>query len=136
MDEGVNAYIVSQLEEWNNIFNTHFAKSGKYFMTNMSEWQEMWSMYVEAMERHADALAQCPGGDATIMSIVEQLRNKMQFITMDHQDFHIAPPFPIVTRSVVPMLVESLKEISGALHEVRAHINPCESKWFDFVHIF
>jgi hypothetical protein len=37
---------------------------------------------------------------------------------LDHGVFHVAPPFPLLTKSVVPVMVQALYEIRGALSEV------------------
>jgi hypothetical protein len=128
--------IVSEMEVLDQIFATHFGGITKYFMTSTSEWREGWRMYVEALERHAEGLAQRPEENGMHTRMFEKLSSKVRFCTMDHDGLYLAPPFPLMTKSVIPCITNSLKEISGGLYEVSGMYNtesiiPCRSNTFD-----
>jgi hypothetical protein len=110
--------VMSQLNEMDRIFITHFSRVGSYFMTGHETWTSSWSGYTDAMERHAEAVAQRPELDKRFVPIRDQLPGKVRFALADHGGIHLAPPFPIVTCSVIPVLVRSVDEIQNALNEV------------------
>jgi hypothetical protein len=116
--EEVREFVVAELDELDKIFQTHFGKESKAFMTSTPEWKDIWGMYVKAVERYAEELAQRSGGNASTMRLREQMESKVKFVLTDNGELHLAPPFPLITRSVVPMLRQALKEVSGALYEV------------------
>jgi hypothetical protein len=118
VDANLRDVVLTELQELDSIFNTHYETGTKYFMTSASEWTDVWGMYVEGLERHVDSIAQRPWTNSAAQQVVEHMKSKLRWVLMDHEELHIAPPFPVMTRSVVPLLARSLKEISTALTEV------------------
>ena len=47
---------MGQIDEFDRIFETHFAKAGQFFMTSGQAWKDTWLTYVEAVTRHASTL--------------------------------------------------------------------------------
>jgi hypothetical protein len=110
--------LFSQMDVLDGIFKTHFETIGSKFMTGTDGWKEQWSDYIDAVLRYADNVAQQPEADATVLKIREQLAGKMRFVLTDHGSLYAVPVFPLVTRSVVPLMVKTIDEIENALLEV------------------
>jgi hypothetical protein len=110
--------LTGQLQDLDDIFLTHFSQSGRYFMTASSSWSSVVPMYVEALGKYADEMAQQPGGPPLLKKIRGGLPDKMTWVMMDHGKLHIAPPFPLMTRSAVAVVADSLRDIGLAIYEV------------------
>jgi hypothetical protein len=50
--------LMSELEAQDRIFLTHFKDATGYFMTRAQEWTSIWPVYVEAITRQADTVAE------------------------------------------------------------------------------
>ena len=44
----------------------------------------------------------------------------MEWVNLDHGRLHFAPPFPLMTRSVVTGVADSLRDVNLAIYEVSA----------------
>jgi hypothetical protein len=110
--------LMRQLEELDRIFLTHFQNAGQFYMTNAASWNEMWPLYVEAIIRHANGLAERPEESEALVKICERVSGRVRFALKDYEGMHLPPPFPILTKSVVPMMVKAVDDIEMALYEV------------------
>jgi hypothetical protein len=110
--------LMSELDAQDRIFTTHFKDASGYFMTGSREWTDIWPVYVDAIIRQADTVAERPELNPSIQEVREHLPGKIRFALLDHGEFRMAPPFPLITRSVVPVMVQALDEIKVALYEV------------------
>jgi hypothetical protein len=112
------AALTGQLRSLDAIFETHFGKNTRYFMTSATSWTSVLPTYVRALKKFADDLAQQPGRGTAIGKIYEMLPAKIKWVTMDHGRLHVPPPFPLMTQRTVGVIAESLKDIKLALYEV------------------
>ena len=110
--------LTTELQELEEMFVTHFGKSGRFFMTSSSTWTSLIPMYVKALDKYADEMAQRPGGPPLLQKIRRGLPEKMQWVMMNHGRLHMAPPFPLMTRSTVAAVADSLRDIGLAIYEV------------------
>jgi hypothetical protein len=110
--------MTEQLSELDAIFVTHFSTSVRFFMTSSSSWTSLMPMYVEALGKYADEIAQQPAGTPWMKKFRQGLPEKIRFVMLNHKRLHFAPPLPLMTRSVVGVIADSLKEISLAIYEV------------------
>ena len=107
-----------QLGELDQILITHFSKCGQSFMTSSTSWTGMMPIYIEALRKYADQMAQQPGGTRWVKQIRQGLPEKVQFVMMDHRALHMAPPMPLMTRTTIALVADTLKDITLALYEV------------------
>lgn len=110
--------LTGQLQELDDIFVTHFSKGARFFMTSSSSWTSMIPMYVEALSKYADEMAQQPGGPPLLKKIRQGLPEKLAWVMTNHRSLHMAPAFPLMTRSVVAIIADSLRDIGLAISEV------------------
>ena len=110
--------LTGQLQELDDIFVTHFSKGARFFMTLSPSWTSMLLMYVEALGKYADVMAQQPGGLPLLKKIRQGLPEKLEWVMMNHGDLHMAPAFPLMTKSVVTIIADSLRSIGLAVSEV------------------
>lgn len=110
--------LTSQLTHLDDIFMTHFGKQARLFMTTSSSWTSIMPTYIEALVKHGDDLAQQPGQGDTLTTICDGLSEKMAWVMMDHGLLHFAPVMPLMTRSTVAMVAESLRDVGLAIYEV------------------
>ena len=61
--------LTTELQELDEMFVTHFGKSGRFFMTSSSTWTSLIPMYVEALDKYADETAQQPGRPPLLQKI-------------------------------------------------------------------
>jgi hypothetical protein len=110
--------MLSEMEALDGIFTTHFKDIGGYFMTRSTEWTSVWPAYVEAITRQADTVAERPDLDTSVKEVRERLPGKVRFALTNHAGLHVAPPLPLITKSVIPAMVQALSEVETALSEV------------------
>lgn len=113
--------LMAELDDLDRIFLTHFEKSGEFFMTNGPAWTEMWPLYVEAVILHAEEASERPEANGNFVKLRESVSGKLRFMMKNHGELYMAPPFPILTKSVVPMIIKSVQDIEMALYEVSHH---------------
>jgi hypothetical protein len=99
------AVLMSELEAQDRIFTTHFKDATSYFMTGSEEWESVWHVYVEAIIQQVDTVAERPKSNALVKEVRERLPGKVHFVLLNHGVFHVASLFPIITRSVIPVMV-------------------------------
>jgi hypothetical protein len=114
--------VTQQLQELDAIFVTHFSKCSRFFMTSSASWTSLMPMYVEALGKYADDMAQQPGGTPWLKKCRTELPDKMRFVMLDHKTLHVAPPLPLMSSSVVGVMVDSLKDVATAIYEVSCNI--------------
>jgi hypothetical protein len=132
--------LAGQLDEFDRIFKTHFENADAYFMTQAPTWTNIWPLYVDAAIRHARSDAERPESHETHRKVREGAAGKIRFAMKDHgETMCISPPFPLLTKSVVSMMIKSVSEIERALYEVSIVLlstisnTPTKSNAFDFV---
>jgi hypothetical protein len=113
--------LTDQLQELDDIFVTHFSKVVRFFMTSSTSWTSMIPMYVEALGKYADEMAQQPGGPPLLKKIRQGLPEKLAWVMTNHRSLHMAPAFPLMTKSVVSIVADSLLDIGLAVYEVSGH---------------
>jgi hypothetical protein len=118
--------LVSQLEKYDKIFLTHFEKTGEFYMTDSPLWRTSWAMYVDALIRHSQEEAERPEENTTFKTVRDAATGKTRFAMKDYgEKMQVPPPFPILTKSVIPIMVKSVNDIESALCEVRIHSFYC-----------
>ena len=111
--------LVSQLDHYDGIFMTHFQNSQEFYMTDDNMWTSVWPLYVDAVLQHADGESEQPDSNPIFRKIRSAVAGKLRFAMKDHgQHMFLPPPFPILTKSVVPLMTKSAMDIEGALKEV------------------
>jgi hypothetical protein len=110
--------LMDQLNSLDKIFDTHCKGTEGLIMTSGNAWKQVFSMYISAVVKHLDTVARLPEADKCVVTIRESAARKVIFVTQDHKKLHNAPPFPLLTKSVIPMLSSSLDSIKDALTEV------------------
>lgn len=111
--------LVDQLDHYDGIFQTHFQKTGEFYMTADPTWASVWPLYVDALHQHAEGEAEKPDSNPKFRQIRSGVAGKIRFVMKDHgEGMYISPPFPLLTKSVVPMMIKSVEDIEGALKEV------------------
>lgn len=114
--------LTGQLQDLDAIFQTHFGKHARFFMTSSSSWRSIVPTYVDALTKYADNLAQQPGRGNVVKTIREALPDKMTWVMTDHGALHFAPAMPLMTRSTVAVVCDSLRDIGLAIYEVSHRI--------------
>ena len=117
------AYLLAQLEDLDKVFTTHFPTVGGFFLSGAPEWAKSWDGYAKAIVQHVKGIAQRPERNHDVMRISEQLLGKVRFVLLNHGSLHLAPPFPLMTKSVIPPMMQALTEIDQALYEVRLYFH-------------
>jgi hypothetical protein len=112
-----------QLDKLDDIFTEHFEKVGKFFMTRSSSWTKVMPLYAKSLQAYADDLSQETGGTPMLKKIREALPDKMGWVMMDHGSLQVAPSMPLMTRSVVDLVANSLRAIGLAVYEVSKSYN-------------
>jgi hypothetical protein len=121
-EEGSNSekeLLMSELKHYDAIFETYFRKVEAFYMTQDVAWTSVWPLYVDGLIERAEAEAERREKNENIKKIREELAGKLRFVMKDHgADMHMSPPFPILTKSVVPVMVKAVADIEDALNEV------------------
>ena len=110
--------LTTQLQALDDIFVTHFGKLSRYFMTSSRSWTEVMPLYENALNKYSNGMAQQATGPPMLKKIQDCLPEKMKWVMMGHGDLRDVPVFPLMTKSVVAMVTDSLQEIELALYEV------------------
>jgi hypothetical protein len=58
-----------QLGELNQILNTHFSKCGQMFMMSLTLWTGIMPIYLKALRKYGDQMAQQPGASQWLKNI-------------------------------------------------------------------
>jgi hypothetical protein len=122
-----------QLEKLDEIFMEHFEKVGKFFLTTSTAWTKVMPLYAKSLQAYADDLSQAPGGTPMVKKIREALPDKMRWVMMDHGNLQVAPVMPLMTRSVVALVVDSLRAMALALYEVSCYDNDGKDEQVEYV---
>jgi hypothetical protein len=117
LDGGDLVFLVEELTQLDDAFTTHF-KDASYFMTTTENWVSMWEGYVEAVERYGNTVVQRPNLTKERTKMVEGMIGKLQFSLWDTQEATTMPPLPLLTRGALTAMIQSIREVSGALDEV------------------
>ena len=117
MGEEDAEFVVNEMEKLDVVFTTNF-KEGKYFMTGATEWSGMWEHYVEGLERYGDALAQRADLTAERATLVDMVIPKMRFMLTETNEATLMPPMPLLTRSVLPVMIGCISDVAKSLREV------------------
>jgi hypothetical protein len=123
-DAYAKGLLMKQMDEYDEMFRMHFSQNDPLFMTGAASWQKELTVYITALRRHADVVAQQPETNKSVTHVREALPGRLRFTTTDHTDIRIGPIFPILTKSVIPVMVDSLNSIEKALQEVSVNIHP------------
>lgn len=115
--DGDVVFLVDELTEIDLAFTTHF-KDGKLFMTTAESWCSMWEQYVETLERYVNNVAQRGRLTAEQEKTADQMIGKLKFVMTGTDEPTTMPPLPLMTRGVLTAMVQSIREVSGALREV------------------
>ena len=110
--------LTGQLDKLDEIFREHFEKVGKFFMMRSTSWMKVMPLYVKLLQVYADDLLQATGGTPMLKRIREVLPNKMLWVMMDHRGLQVTPSMPLMTWTIVELVVDSLQAIVLAMYEV------------------
>jgi hypothetical protein len=110
--------LMGQLDEFDRIFKTHFEKAGDFFLTTVDEWTDAWPLYVDSLIQHVKEAAERLDSNKTFVDIREKVAGKVRFMMQDHGALYVQPPIPILTKSMVPMMIKTVDDIELALYEV------------------
>ena len=117
MDEGDLDFAVNELTKLDNVFTTHFNEA-KYFKTTTDTWLDIWDEYLEAVEKYANTVAQRSGLTEHRAKIAEGMVGKLRFLMTDTDVATTMPPLPLLTSGMLTVMIQSIREVSGALNEV------------------
>ena len=109
--------MLNEMEALDVTFTTNF-KEGKLFMTSAESWTGMWAQYVKGVERYGSSLAQRGNLTAQRVKIFKEVLPKLRFVLTETHELTMMPPIPLMTRSVIPMMIKCLEEVGGSLKEV------------------
>ncbi|KAM6488807.1 hypothetical protein JOM56_015733 [Amanita muscaria] len=109
--------ILSQLEEYDRIFQNNFSMKKPNFMTGAKEWANGFETYREALLGQAKDIAQEPETEEQAADVRDALARKLRFATLDFTDLCSMPSFPIMTKSAITMMTTTLENLELAFTE-------------------
>ncbi|KIL66948.1 hypothetical protein M378DRAFT_9652 [Amanita muscaria Koide BX008] len=128
--------VMELLDEMDRIFVQIFKGKESLFLTQTDTWDHLWPEYMQNIKDLAKRITQSATADPLVTAVLQHLAGKVRFVTQDHRELHMAPPMPLMTKSVVEMMAQALSEIELALREVGFQFilwDMPKSKTFDFV---
>ena len=114
----IEMFTREQADKIDGYLNGCLEDSRNYFLVPNSEWRQMFQGYVEDVQKWVEKnYTSRPPEDVNERNVHEGMKRKLEWVFMHHRvRYH--RPYPLLTKSFLPLLAEALERVKPSVLEV------------------